>query len=162
MSSEYNFDNLLFEEVPVTYQDTKYTLREADGQASKLYRNKALTCIKYNEKTGVRETKDLGDLVPYLVHLCLYDTEGKRVPEATIMKWPSRIVQKLYDKAKQISHLDEADPNRQRLLKALEDKSAPVSKQSLLDWAEGLEDSDEDMKNLKTWLLNDNEARVKN
>jgi len=53
-----------------------------------------------------------------LVSLCLFDSSGANVALTTIRSWPGRLVKKLFDKAKQISELDQQD--EETLTKQLE------------------------------------------
>ena len=85
-----------------------YQLREATADTAAKYRNAAAKTAKMvdGKFSGVG---NVGDLEPYLVSLCLFDSGGKAVPLDLIKTWPARVVKALYTKAKTASGLDEAD-----------------------------------------------------
>lgn len=102
-----DFTDLTIIEVTVKFPNKTYTLREASGDIAVSYRNRAMACSKFNENGKIAGIEGMADLEPYLVHCCLSDEEGKRVPEEMIRAWPSRYLKELFNKVKEISGLDE-------------------------------------------------------
>lgn len=90
-----------------------YLLREADAAGAAKYRNYMMACTRMTDGkvTGV---KDLADAEVLLVSLCLFHCDDKgmwvTVPAATLKSWPARVLKPLFDKAKEISQLDEKAP----------------------------------------------------
>lgn len=120
MSNEsMNFD-LTVAEIPVTIGGRSYILREADGEATVKYENARL---RYTEVQGDRvvAVDGMSNTQPLLVSLCLFDAEtGKPVPEDTIRKWPGRVQKSLFERAKEISQIDQ--PSDLKALKESRDK----------------------------------------
>lgn len=115
MSEEQILEELVFDstnliELPVRVGSTKYVLREASGDAACKFQNARVSRYIYNDDGKLKGLRDMADLEPFLVSLCLF-MEDKATPisEVTIRSWPQRIQSKLFDKAKAISGLDETD-----------------------------------------------------
>lgn len=120
-----NFSDLALIEIPVKFPNKTYTLREASGDIATSYRNRAMACSKFGENGKIVAIEGMADLEPYLVHCCLLDEEGNRLPEAMIRNWPARIVKDLFNKAKEISGLDEE--SEESLLKQRESIDAKLA-----------------------------------
>ena len=103
--TELRFDDITPIEELVTIGENKYTLRETSGDAAIKYDNAKMTCYHYVEGK-LSSVKNLSETEPLLVSLCLFDSEGKNVPEATIRSWPNRIQTAIYERAKEISGLN--------------------------------------------------------
>src|SRR5690606_15930535 len=97
MSAELNFNTLQRQEIPVTIDGKKYTLREASLKTGIKYRDTRLqaSIIKNGEVVG---TKGTSFVVPLILSDCLFDEDGKNVPKDTIELWPDRITSKIWDK----------------------------------------------------------------
>lgn len=110
---EMNFDDLSLIEVPVTIAGKKYVLREASEATAAVYRNASIAGAKLEDGKLSEMPKNLGGIQSLLVSRCLLacDTEtGEAVNPVSreiINDWPSRIVKPLFEKAKEISELDE-------------------------------------------------------
>jgi hypothetical protein len=108
----FNDDDLTLVEVPVKIRNEDYILKEADGNVACQYRNASTRCARMNDGkvTGV---DGVADVEPFLVSLCLFKvlSTGARVPVdvKVVRSWPSRIIKPLFDRAKEISKLDEDD-----------------------------------------------------
>lgn len=98
--------------IPVVIGEEEYELREASAASACLWQNDLLSKAKMGPDGKVQSAKGIADSEPYLVHLCLVDTKGERVPLATVRSWPSRIVKELFKKAKEISGLDETPEDK--------------------------------------------------
>ncbi len=105
-NGEFIFDDIELAEFPVTIQGTKYTLREADGDAGRQYRNAVLSSTRLTggKVSGLRNLDDANQLILFL---CIFDEHGKTVPSNTIKRWPNRIVVPMIEKVKEMSNLDE-------------------------------------------------------
>ncbi len=106
----------------VTKDGTKehFIIREADGEIARQYRNKLQAAHKYvNGKLAA--INGLGDLETFLVRECLFkanenrtfreDDRGRllRVTEDFVkFQVPAKALKKIFEKAKEISQLDEA------------------------------------------------------
>lgn len=113
MSNELNFDNLSLIEVPVSLEGKKYVLREADEDTATAYRNATIAGAKMEDGQVTGMPSNLGGVQSLLVSRCLFplDKDGAPLPNSvarkTVMGWPSRVVKPLFEKAKEISELDE-------------------------------------------------------
>ena len=95
--------------VPVRYGGKSYTLREATGGAAVKYRNAMLACARLGPDGKPVSVSGLADLEPMLIASCLFDEQGKPVPDKTVREWPSRVLRQLFETAKRISGLDEGE-----------------------------------------------------
>lgn len=117
-SNEFDYSDLTPIEIPVTNLNGKnYILREADGDTGAKFKSRSAQCMRMTEGK-VSGVNDIGSLEPYLLSLCMLQvsihTDGetkhlKSVSEATIRSWPSKVVKKLFNKAKEISELNEEE-----------------------------------------------------
>lgn len=99
-----DFD-ISLKEVPVTINKEAYVLVEASEDSACKYRNASMKTMTF---TDGKVTGMVGgaDLEPLLVHLCLFQGD-KAVPLHKIRSWPARVVKALFEKAKEISDLNE-------------------------------------------------------
>ena len=119
MSNPLTVD-LTVREEPVEIGDKKYLLKEANGDASARYRNFLFSQTKLGPGGKPQSIGSMADAEPLLVSLCLWEpgekeNQCKRVDLALVKSWPSRVVKALYNKAKEMSDLDEE-----------EDKAEPI------------------------------------
>lgn len=142
--NEFNFSSLEVIEIPVVGPDNKpYVLREASGDVVAKFNNARGRCVEFQEK-GIHKMHGGGDLEAFLVSLCLFhaarDSNNEEVdmdhPELwtadtkkpltamTIRSWPGKVVKVLFDKAKEISEIDEPED-----LKALIEQRDKLDKQ---------------------------------
>lgn len=121
MYTELSFDSLELIEQPVRIEGKLYKLREASGAAACKYRDALLSQTELGADGKAGKIKVNTETEPLLVSLCLFDPEGNPVPLATVMGWPSRVIKQLYNRAKEISELDEKEK------KAEEGKENPTS-----------------------------------
>jgi len=104
------FEDLVLIEVPVTIGSEQYMLREANGDAACKFQNARVARYEYGEDGKLIRLRDTADLEPLLVSLCLFMADGATpVSETTIRSWPARVQGQLFDRAKEISSIDEAD-----------------------------------------------------
>lgn len=114
MIGEFEFD-LTPTEIPVTISGQKYVLCEATDAVAAAFRNAGAAGATLDED-GNTHVGAVGDVQAVLVAGCLFrivekddGTEWKRhpVPLAAVRGWPNRVVQPLFEKAKEISELGE-------------------------------------------------------
>lgn len=85
-----------------------YTLTEATESEAKSYRNFMIgkARMKKGETVGYGA---IGDAQSYLLSKLLRNLEGHLVNQTEINSWPSRIVSPLFDRAKDISGLNDGE-----------------------------------------------------
>lgn len=110
MSDDLNFD-LILQELPVTLTNAdgvaeQYVLRELTGRGRDQYLNN-LTGRLVTDAKGNSRMKDFTGLQSNLVGRCLFRKDGQAVTEAELVQWPARVLSKLFDKAKELSGLDD-------------------------------------------------------
>lgn len=103
------FDDLMPLCEEVTLGTAQYFLKEASGDAATKFANARLNCVKLGPDGKPQTVRGIADVEPLLVSLCLFDSNGKNVPEATVRSWPYRIQKALFDRAKEMSHLDDLE-----------------------------------------------------
>jgi hypothetical protein len=107
----------------VGYAGTKYMLREATGEAARLYRTASLRGVELDRdedanKTTTRRLEAITGVEPLLVSLCLFSENPAKpgtfdvpVSESTVGSFPSKVQKAWFDKIKDVSDLDEGkDP----------------------------------------------------
>lgn len=142
------FDDITPIEVPVSIGGESYVLREASGEASCRYNNARSNCTKFVSGEFAGVSGPIADAEPRLVADCLFKisrtADGKaiysKVEEKTVRSWPARVQRALFQRAKEISRLDETDEEtaeklRERLAKIEEERAEP--KNSLSDTPAG-------------------------
>jgi hypothetical protein len=125
MSDDLNFASIALVEVPVTLGDKKYVLREASEAAALRFRGSQLQDAKLVDGKVSANISRVAESQALLVSLCLFDENGKPVPLATVLDMRARIVKRLFDKAKEISDLDERE-GKEELEKRLADTQAKI------------------------------------
>ncbi len=113
---ELIFDDLERKQIPVSIGGKKYTLWEATGEMVIKYRNETAKYLKIGTEGRATTVEGSANADPYLVSLCLTDEAGGPVSMATIKSWPNKVSQTLYEKAKELSGIDE---DEQSLLKQM-------------------------------------------
>ena len=119
MSNEFDFSEVVFEEVDVVTPDKmQCVLRQASGEAAIKYRKQIMSGMRMADGKVGGNVDSMAAGEPLLVHLCLYfkddNNANKRVPLATIEAWPYPVMKKLYDKAMEISDLNPADDDEEQ------------------------------------------------
>lgn len=124
----FDFDDLSVIEIPVKIKGKRYVLREASGDAAGRYRSASLHGVEIShgedgERT-IRKIESIADVEPLLISRCLYKADGDGVvplladgepdpnglvPMETIKRWPAKVQKRLFEKAKEISELDERE-----------------------------------------------------
>lgn len=139
MSSEFDFDSLETIEIPVKFKGNEYVLREATSGAAKEFSNARISRVKMSGTGEATSYGSLGDLEPLLVSLCLFEASGKPVTIKFVELMPYKVQKALYNKAKEISGMDDDDPFVDSLDLALTREDAPITREALLVWLSGLD-----------------------
>lgn len=119
-----DFDDLTVIQIPVKYQGKVYLLCEADGEAGTKYRNFSFSAVRASKGGENLGVEGLASREPLLVSLCLFlaervpgtpneqyrllldnDKNPQRVSEEFVHSLPSKMVQRLFKKALEISEL---------------------------------------------------------
>lgn len=115
--------------IPVSVGDKEYVLREASGQAAVTWRNAIFSKTKLGPDGKPIGFGAMAEIEPLLVSLCLYNGDGRNVPEQEVRKWPARIQKALFERAKDISDLDEEDDsNLEELYKQRKELDEKITK----------------------------------
>jgi hypothetical protein len=134
--SDFDFSDLTPIAIPVVGPDGEnYILKEATGRAAKIYNNARIEGVML-EAGQPKTIKGIGGLEPLLVSLCLWADNDRPVTQQFIEGWPSKVVKKLYNKAKEISDLDEEEkesPTKTALKACLSHEDSPITFQQLRD-----------------------------
>ena len=110
--SELRFDDITPIEQKVFIGSDEYVLREMSGDAAVKYDNARLNRYEYQDGK-LTKIRDLADMEPLLVSLCLFMDDGKTpISEATIRAWPCRVQKALHERAKQINDMDQEDKDK--------------------------------------------------
>jgi hypothetical protein len=120
-----------------------YILREANGRAAKIFNNARISGVTL-EDGKPKSLSGIGDLEPLLVSLCLFGENDRPLTVSFVEKWPSRVVKKLYNKAREISDLDEGEMENElvtALKKCLDSNGSPMSYVQFKSYVEATEDS---------------------
>lgn len=129
MSNEFDFSDLSVREIKNVKVGAKsYTLREASADAACRYRNAIFGSTKLGDNGKPVSMEGIADAEPLLLSFCLVDDEtGNQVSVKTVLTWPSRVVEPLVKKLKEISDLGDADPVRDALKAALSREDSPLT-----------------------------------
>ncbi len=149
MSEEIDYSNLEPIQIPVKVGKKQYILREASGDAHVQWRNAIDAATVYNEDGKRSGYKNLADVEPFLVSLCLVEIgENGAVSAVTaneVRGWPQRVIKRLHDKVNEISEFND-DETEASLNKQLADinrklakfkKNGSVEKKELINSATG-------------------------
>lgn len=121
MSEDFNF-SLDEQSFPLTIAGDSYVIVEASEEAAKKYKNTAMRATKFSDKGKPSGVDGLADVEPLLVSMCLFKVgergDRQSVSLSTILKWPHRVVEPIYQKCRELSGLldndeDETGPNSQ-------------------------------------------------
>jgi hypothetical protein len=123
-----DFDSLTPNEVQVKKDGKSYILREASSDAVCRWRNAILKTTKYGPEGKPEHIDGLHDADPLLVALCLVEEvtlpngaiARQPVSVATVRSWPYRMQKALYDRAKEISDLNEVEDTEETLTKQMQ------------------------------------------
>ena len=108
--------DIKFESVEVTIGGVEYTVQELNGEDNKAYMEliatksdivaepdpdhpgAVLSKVKMHSFSGLQTP---------LIGWCLRDTDGKKVPEAVISKWPQRVIKMVHELCQNVCKMGE-------------------------------------------------------
>ncbi len=96
-------------EVEFKLGGVQHVLKEASADAARRYRNTAVKAAKMSDGK-VTGLDGVADVEPLLVSLCLFKREekgDKPIKLDDVLKMPSRVTKRMFERAKEISDLDE-------------------------------------------------------
>lgn len=132
MTDILNFDDLTPIELPFSHLGKDYVLREATGEAACQFRNAQIACTTMGPEGKPKKFENVADVEPLLVSLCVWellpDGKEKRVPEATVRQWSARMQKRLFEKAKEISDLNESAETLEELTKEYRELGKRIKK----------------------------------
>jgi len=126
--------DLSFIEIPYKIGGKIYTLKEASGDAACAYRNALFKNTELGPDGKARKIGNMADTEPLLVSWCLYDANGHRVAVQGVRNWPAKVVKTLFEKAKEISNLEEEPLEKTQLIDALAMSGSPCSYEDLKEF----------------------------
>ena len=149
--SALDFDDLAPIEERVSIGGKKYILREATGDAGCKYRNSLLKATKLGPDGKPVSIEGMADSEPLLVSLCLFElyeqkgsngvseTKERPTPLIVVRSWPARVQKALFERAKEISDLDEKEtlPVLQKRLADTQKKIMDISTAASAESARG-------------------------
>jgi len=128
----FDFSDLTIKEVPVVFPDGKhYTLREANGKAATDHRNAIMASTIFGPDGKVVGIKSLASVEAAFIAACLWDDKERNPTAAYIQTWPARVQKQLYEKAKDLSDMNEGTSVTEDLQKVLALEGSPVSFEDL-------------------------------
>lgn len=122
MSEALDFTDIEPVEIPVRIKDSNgvvqhYILYDASGHAEIQFRNRQQKNVRIDQATGRRVPVDVNDAIPVLIANCMTTTiinkekqrvsSGQLLDEQTVRGWPTKVVDKLYEKILDISGMRE-------------------------------------------------------
>jgi hypothetical protein len=129
------FDDLVPQEFVFEYLGKRYVLHEASGAIAKKFQNERTNRFKLNSNGKIEGVRDAADLAPMLVAWLCKTSEGSSLPQTLIESWPDRLVQKLFQKAKEISGIDEAVLTPADIVSSLlKEPGCPIDKKEFSEW----------------------------
>jgi len=137
-------DPMIFDDpraaVPVSIEGVDYTLREATAAQAAKFVNARASMFRVSADGQVVGLKSIGDLPSLLVSMCLYTADDKPVRRDVVDRLGQPILDKLFQRALDISGLRERDERLVTKLKAaLAQPDAPTTWDDLTRWAATLD-----------------------
>lgn len=133
---EFRFEDLEPISIPVTIGKNIYTLREASSDDACKWRKHLFRSSKMEGGKPVMSLDSISDSEPLLLSYCMYESytdkfgtaKERKVDLQVVRSWPNRIVRPLFEKAKEISALDEQEETEEQITKKIEDLNAKLVK----------------------------------
>jgi len=133
-----DFSDLSLTEIPFVFGGESFILKEATGEIATRFQNERTNRVTYSTDGKVSGVRNIADLGPMLVCWCSSFADGRAVTMDTVNKWPARMVAELFEKAKEISYLDDEKPVGRKVLEALDLPGSPISRDSFVSYIETL------------------------
>ena len=165
--NEFDFSALIPVVIPVRYGERDFVLKEADGEAAATYRNAAMKAARFVDGK-VTNIEGLADVEALLVSLCLFEVKPDgshgRLALGFVKSLPARMLKKLYEKAMEISDLNESgtDSRAQAMANALAHPDSPCSYQAMRDHIRNLVAADREQFGVLDKFLEDPKELAKN
>lgn len=115
ISQAMDLDALLTTEIPVKFKAQTYTLCQASEESVIKFRSAQLRDAKMVDGKLQANLSQIADSQSLLVSLCLKDATGNPVAQSILKTWPAPVVKQLFEKAKEISDLEERPKTREDL-----------------------------------------------
>jgi hypothetical protein len=130
--NELRFDDITPIEEKVFIGGDEYVLREMSGDAAVKYDNARLNRYEYQDGK-LAKVRNLADLEPLLVSLCLFMADGVTpVSETTVRAWPARVQRSLHSRAREISGMNEPSKTIEEQIEILQRQLAESKTQEEL------------------------------
>jgi hypothetical protein len=143
MYESFDFSSLTIQEIPVVGpKGEQYTLREANGKAATDHRNAVMASTQFGPDGKVTGIKDLASVEAKFVAACLWDTQSRNPSVQLVQSWPARVQKQLYEKAKELSNMDDVDTMREAVEKAFARDDAPITHEAMSAWVATLTDKE--------------------
>lgn len=144
-SLDFSQDDL-FVEIPVRVPNKEgevidYILHTVNGADATKYQNAQSRSLRFNDEGKAIGLGNIASLEPMLLSMCLKTTDGKKVSESTIGKFPFPVQRRLFELAQQISKLNQEAKISNLVFEAYKDNgdNAPCSLEELRTWINGLD-----------------------
>lgn len=162
--NEFDFSDLSVREIKnIRISGKTFTLREASEDAAVHYRNEIFRSTKLGESGRPVSMDGIANAEPLLLSYCLIeDSSGLPVALRTILAMPTRIVEPLVKKLKEISDLGDADPIRDAIKAAFNRGDAPITLQTFKEFLAKIPESDKEIGPLVRLFKGDVEIKAKN
>jgi len=102
-----DFSDLTLIELPVQIGSGNYILREASGDVTARFKNALLKGTRFGASGKPESVGNVADLDFLLLEGCLRTENDKPVSMALLRSWPHRVTEKLVERCKKISRMDE-------------------------------------------------------
>lgn len=116
--SDLVFDSIAPITVSVSLGGSPYVLKEASGETAVTFRNMVFKYADVSSSGAGKISEGLASIAPMLVSKCLFSSQEdgtlKPVSMAFVNSLPARILDVLFQKAKEISGLDNAQSQEDR------------------------------------------------
>lgn len=126
------FEDLEPIEIPVKVGNKDMVLREVDEDGYTKYRNKIIAATRFGKDGKPTSVDGVANADPVLLSCCLFEkyqvgteTKLRPIPLVEILKWKSKIVRPLVEKAKEISDIKET-AEEEETVESLETKIADL------------------------------------
>lgn len=134
-----DFSDLEPVQIPFSYKGQDYILREASGRAANVFNNERSRRIVYNENGKLAGLRDIADLGLILLQECVFEAgTGKAVSKETMASWPARMVEELFEAAKEISHMHDEKGVWPSFREAMTREGSPIKYDELVEYIDSL------------------------
>lgn len=146
-----------------------YIIKEAKSGEAAQYKNAVTACSTINAETGIMTNKGLANTENFLISLCMYEASmgagGEFVPSPKpvgirfVESLPHKVAQKIFDKIREISNLNENRVVLDAIGKLFSRDDAPISHSKFNEW---VKQAMKENKELRPLVMILDEERTKN